>query len=341
MQIQDIWLSRYTNLNTQKIVAICNSLNRSEHMEMFPKKPDPTCVILSIYNGQKYLREQLTSIAKQTKKCDLLLVRNDGSTDNSAESVIEICTELDLPLQLISGPNIGAANSFLELISVSAKSDCSLFAFCDQDDVWLKTKLERAISKIPDSLEPVLYCGRQYFTDAELNILATSKIPRKIGFGNSLIENIAVGCTVVLNRPAIELIAKRIPKICVMHDWWTYLLISSHGKVVFDESPQIYYRQHDSNTIGASIGVISSLKRRVKSQIRRRQRTITHTMQIQSLLDTHGITMRTNDYTLAKVFVTSKKSWLKRFEIILSRRLWRQNLIDDIAWRILILLGKY
>ncbi len=113
-----------------------------------------------------------------------------------------------------------------------------------------------------------MYCSRLEYVDESLRHLGYSRIPSRMGFSNALVENVATGCTIVLNRQARNLITQNFPRHALLHDWWSYLVISAFGKVDFDPRPAIKYRQHSNNRVGATTSHAESLKRRFERFVR-------------------------------------------------------------------------
>jgi hypothetical protein len=142
-------------------------------------------------------------------------------------------------------------------------------AFADQDDVWLPEKLERGIAQLGAVPEPVpaLYFARQVLVKADLQRIAISNpLRRQPGFPACLTQNLATGCTVLLNRPLAALVAdSRVPAAC-LHDWWCYIVASARGGLILaDPEPTVLYRQHAGNCVGAS----ASTWRRGRAALRR------------------------------------------------------------------------
>lgn len=201
-------------------------------------------VLLSTFNGEKYLHAQLNSLLSQTYRNFSISIRDDGSSDATV-SILREFAKANLNAKLEEGENVGVVKSFYRLLE-SAEGD--LFCFCDQDDVWLPEKLSRAVaalSESPDSSR-TLYCSRLIFTDSDGHVVFTSKAPKHIGLRNAVVENIATGCTVVIGKQLRALALKARPEDVHMHDWWFYLLASTFGFVVFDATPTVYYRRHDA-----------------------------------------------------------------------------------------------
>lgn len=159
--------------------------------------------------------------------------------------------------------NIGPAASFLSLLrDVTADlTEQDAIAFADQDDVWLPNKLERGLAALSNisAAEPALYCARQILVNAMLNQIGVSALPaRKCVFPAALAQNVATGCTVMLNRAAARLVASSTPSPATVHDWWCYLLVTgAGGHLLQDPEPVILYRQHDANVVGAPASMLT------------------------------------------------------------------------------------
>jgi Glycosyl transferase family 2 len=226
-------------------------------------RPDATlasgrvAILLSTYNGEQFLREQLASLQAQTVGDWALYWRDDGSTDATPRVMAEFLATLGSgrSVAVPGDSRVGAAESFLRLLRIAASDGCEVVAFADQDDVWLPEKLARglaALNEVP-ATTPALYCARQVLVDAELRRIAESAMVRRsLAFPAALTQNIATGCTVMLNRAAANLIAASRAPSATLHDWWSYLLVSAAGgRVLFDATPVVLYRQHAANTLGA------------------------------------------------------------------------------------------
>ena len=144
-----------------------------------------------------------------------------------------------------------------------------MVAFADQDDVWLPEKLARGVAALrPLANEiPALYCARQMLVDEALNPLGLSRrINRPPGFPAALIQNVTTGCTLVLNRRAVAMVATSSPPAASLHDWWCYLVVAAGGgRVISDDAATVLYRQHPANMIGA----VNSMPRRAIAALRR------------------------------------------------------------------------
>lgn len=231
-------------------------------------------VLMSTYNGEKFLREQIESVLSQDlpKDCSLgLLVRDDGSSDNT----IKILDEYKNKEQLTwySGENLKPAKSFWNLVNNCG--DAEYYAFCDQDDVWNKDKICRAIEKIQDTVcldKPVLYCSNVMVADRDLNpIRKMNQGDMVADFAHSLVYSLAPGCTFVFNNKARKELVKYSMEnnYVIIHDWLAYKIVAMLGSVIYDTEPTMLYRQHGNNVIGAGqTGIkkfLSKAKRIIKS----------------------------------------------------------------------------
>jgi len=205
-------------------------------------------ILLSTYNGERFIIEQLDSLFNQTYANIKIYIRDDGSTDSTV-NLIRTYPDHKKLITLSIGNNIGVIPSFLQLLTDNEGTN-ELYAFCDQDDVWRPEKISRAVEKVMSCSEPdkILYCSRLEYVDENLRHLGYSPLPRHIGFSNAAVENIATGCTVVFGETIRKFLLKGTPSDMLMHDWWAYLIASTFGDVIYDEFPSIQYRQHD-NTV--------------------------------------------------------------------------------------------
>ncbi len=242
---------------------------------MAPRIPEPrVAILLATYNGAPWLRAQLDSLLRQTHDNWVLYWRDDGSGDGTIAILQAFgqragqgrCVQVAEPQG-----RLGATGNFLTLLrSVGGTlAEHDMVAFADQDDIWLPQKLERGVAalRLAPRDEPILYCARQILVDAGLQRLGISAaLSRPSGFPASLTQNVATGCTVMLNRAAALLVAASRPSTGTLHDWWAYLLVTAAGgRLIQDEAPVVLYRQHGQNLVGAP----ASMARRALGALRR------------------------------------------------------------------------
>ena len=210
-------------------------------------------VMLSAYNGEAYIREQLDSLLAQTLQGVEILVRDDGSNDGTRTILAEYADRG--ALKWYAGANLGPARSFWRLLQDAPEAD--FYAFCDQDDVWDADKLEIALRALGglDASEPALYCGDVRVADEALRVLRGHMVrPCPADYPHALLRNLAPGCTFVFNRAARELLRRYdVERLGIeLHDWTAYQVVACFGRVVYDPAPHMSYRQHGGNAIGAN-----------------------------------------------------------------------------------------
>ena len=228
-----------------------------------------TVVLLSTYNGERYLREQIDSVLNQRGVDVKLLVRDDGSTDATTNILNEY--QEKGRLTWFGGDNLGPAHSFMHLLlhaneklCLSETADC-MYAFCDQDDVWDEDKLSAAISLMGTRKNnAVFYASQIRAVDQCLQPLPTPVLSPFMSVGESLVYSFITGCTVVMNaKMRCMVLLKKMPPTGVLHDYWCYLVAQAVGAtVVFDVTPHISYRQHGHNVVGMVDTSIEQWKRR-------------------------------------------------------------------------------
>ena len=225
-------------------------------------------VLLAVHNGARFLRQQLESLRNQELPPQHVVIGDDGSADNSIQIIKDFFSEwAECKLTIVEGPQLGSAANFLSLFEY-VEDGTDFAALCDQDDVWLENKLSNAIQRLGDEAcleKPSLYGSATWVCGPDLNRRKRSKkISVDLGFSHALVENYAGGNTMVMNRPAIDLVRKslhvkaRIP----VHDWWIYQLITgAGGNAFYDPQPSALYRQHGENQIGDNSNLKAQLSR--------------------------------------------------------------------------------
>lgn len=295
-------------------------------------------VLMSTYNGEKYLREQLDSLLSQSLKPTKILVRDDGSSDETVNILEEYASEHSF-IEYYCGKNIGPAKSFFELINKCDEYD--YYALCDQDDVWFKDKLEVAVNTLEkeNTSIPLLYAGRFILTDEKLNQLNSdvSKLYSFNDFAHSLIYHTAPGCTFVFNNEARKQIIKYDvnKEYCVIHDAIIHKVVTMFGKMILDNEPHMYYRQHGNNVYGLTANKINEFKHRVKNFIGgsvRKYRSNT----AKSLLNVYGKECTDENYKLLNIVANySNNSKLKKE--LLSNDCFKSHTFNDVFFKILII----
>lgn len=204
---------------------------------------------MSTYNGEKYVVQQLDSIF-QSKKTEIgLYVRDDGSKDRTVEILKEYGIEHNVQIEINLGQNVGSAKSFLAALRDCPKAN--YYAFCDQDDVWIDGKLSAAVEQIGKTDQPVLWCSDYQVTDSELNVMIPSALKQPVQDSmRAVFYNNVPGCTMVFNWALMQELRKVNISNIRMHDIMAINVALITGKVIFDKTPYVLYRQHGDNVLG-------------------------------------------------------------------------------------------
>ena len=230
-----------------------------------PKVPK-VAVLMCTMQGQRFLAEQLNSIATQSHPAWEIWASDDGSDDHT-HAILEYYQShwSRQRISIHAGPSEGSTANFLSL-TCRADIDADYFAYADQDDIWESDKLERAVAwlqSVPADV-PALYGSRTLLVDARNQHIGYSPLFAKApGFRNALVQNVAGGNTMVFNRAARELLQRAGDNVqAVTHDWWAYMVVTGcGGQVHYDRYPTVRYRQHENNLIGSNMGWLSRLQR--------------------------------------------------------------------------------
>lgn len=234
-------------------------------------------IVLSVYNGEKYLAEQIDSLLSQSYSNTVIVIRDDGSVDRSFAIAQEYATEHPGRFHVLEldAENKGASGGFAYLVEyvIANKQVLGLekayLMFCDQDDVWFANKVEvqinaMLVAELANIDSPILIHSDLEVVSSEKKLIAESFITfqgleiHRNKFPNLVISNLITGCTALLNE-ALALRAMPISDKAIMHDWWLGIVAAAFGKIIFLDMPLIHYRQHENNTIGAKKFVSPSL----------------------------------------------------------------------------------
>ncbi len=218
-------------------------------------------ILLSTFNGEKYLRELIDSVLGQTYPDWTLWVRDDKSTDGTPAIIADYSARYPGKIrQVETQRNLGVIRSFEELLK---NSTADRIFFCDQDDVWLPTKVEETLQALDAAEEQCAGIPIGVFTDLRVvdehlqtlseSFWRYSKISPKLitTFDQLCVHTVATGCTLLINKEAKE---ASLP-FCEetrMHDAWITLnILKNNGKLIPLEKQTVLYRQHGDNVVGA------------------------------------------------------------------------------------------
>lgn len=227
-------------------------------------------ILMAVYNGEKYLKEQIESIIGQTYDKWNLYIRDDGSTDCTLE-IIRDFSKIDNRISLIDDPqkHLGPSASFMRLLQ-NTHSD--LYMFCDQDDIWLPEKIEKSLdvyNSYTHNGVPIVVHTDVEVVNEKLEILAKSHWkdcnldPNRLKSYNYLaLCCYTQGNTMLFNEEAKQLCFPY--KGQFMHDWWVSTrVLKANGAILSVKEPLVLYRQHANNVLGFSYGRNNSIKKKI------------------------------------------------------------------------------
>lgn len=336
-------------------------------------------ILMSTYNGQKYLKEQIDSILAQDCENEgnahfTLLIRDDGSTDGTQNLLEEYSHNYPDRIKWYQGSNIGVIQSFFDLMK-NADKDADYFALADQDDYWLPDKMSAAVQRLEimskkenakvqdfdnemtsvnnknEIIKPLLYCCQPTPVDEKLEKLSSDIKNPEInpGFGNALIENIVTGCTAVFNNKLRLMVIEQFPGYTTMHDRWLYLVATCFGEIYYDKKSYIYYRQHGGNAVGKNTNKFAELKYRIRKFKKDSQSSSRQAAEFMRIFkpefadkESKSCSKELSDKEkLLGMFIKGKRRGKIRRKLVNSGKIYRQRKMDNRIFKVLIIMNIY
>ncbi len=269
-------------------------------------------VLLAVYNGEKYLKDQIDSLLAQTVSDIKIILRDDGSTDASMSIVKSYCEKYPDKISSITGKATGSALKNFSLLLQSCDDSFDYIMFCDQDDVWLPDKIEKTLAvmqKCEENTEiPMLVHTDLKVADSKLGVINQSffdfqKLDQTdITLPKLLVQNYVTGCTVMINR-ALKNVCQKVPDDCIMHDWWLALVAVLFGRLCCLNEPTMLYRQHDANQVGAKASYgLGFIKRKLQTLGEVRKNYNATYTQARLLLKCYGDILKPEDKLLIEKY---------------------------------------
>lgn len=284
-------------------------------------------ILMSTYNGERFLKEQIDSILSQEGVDVRLLIRDDGSRDKTCQILSEYASEHQ-NIEWKACENVGFVKSFSALVKMAADSaiPADFYAFADQDDIWMPRKLATACSALlsKDSSKPNLFTSNSMQIDAEgheTELFHKGPEPR-FRKGNVLVFGTEQGCSMVFNKKAVEIYSAHEPKL-TWHDRWLYHICYFWGSVTYDHQPLFYYRRHENNALANNVAEGLNEK---SSKIVRVYRILfveppvtNHVEMAQEFYDSFSSVLSAEDRQVLKRFVKCRKSVISKIYMLFSR----------------------
>ncbi len=300
---------------------------------------DNICIIMATYNGEEFLEDQITSILENTYRDFVLHIYDDGSTDRTLEIIRSFAEQY--PSQVVCHQNRANKGVILNFLQAVEELDADYYMLCDQDDIWLKRKIEKTLNYIrtledPARKLPVVVFGDAKVVNENLSVQADSfqkqskYHPEHTDLAHLLMENKLLGCTIMFNR-ALKKKLYRFPPQIRMHDWWLGLVGTVFGTVGYLNEPLLLYRQHGTNIIG-NPSYKDYIKNRT-AQIERLQDILYRTCnQAEAFLALYEEELSKEQRTILHAFVTlPEQNWFVRRFRIIKYGFYKSGLIRNIG----------
>lgn len=307
---------------------------------------DTVVICMAVYNGEKFLREQIESIIAQTWSKWILFIRDDGSKDKTPDLLKDYARAYPDKIVLIDDAGLkggSAKKNFAVILNwVNCRYDFRYFMFSDQDDVWLKNKIEVCMKRMKREEArksgPILIHTDLKVVDEKLEMLGDSFFAyraldvKKKDLRHLLVQNNVTGCTMLWNRRLNDLIDLQNDAVA-MHDWWMALAASSFGKIVCVNKPTILYRQHGSNVVGATrVNTLSFIVKRLTGKAHVKETLHMSMVQAQSFLKVYRETLSQEQIELLETFGDiMNHNKLMRIGMILKGGYLKQGIVQIIG----------
>lgn len=296
-------------------------------------------IIMAVYNGEKYLPEQLDSILQGSYQDFMIHIFDDGSSDGSREVIGQYAEKYPQRITPhFNEKNQGVIKNFLGGLKAQ---EADYYMFCDQDDVWLPEKLQHTLDCMQqreklDQSKPIAVFGDARMVDGNLAQLHPS-FQRQSGYrtdhldlGHMLMENKLIGCTMMLNHRLRSLISQASENMR-MHDWWIALVAAAFGEIYYLDEPLLLYRQHGGNVVGGA-----SQKEYRKDRISKlgKQRVVLYQTcaQAAAFLDVYGDRLGTEQKKIVQAFATlPEANWFVRRVRLFRYGFWKSGIVRNVG----------
>lgn len=300
-------------------------------------------VLLSTYNGEKFIEKQIDSILRQANVNVHLTVRDDGSKDETVKIIQEISERMPGKIKLIVEKNLGYRKSFLRLIELAEEAD--FFAFSDQDDIWMEKKLERATTVLSSMKSGVrLYASNVMVTDEQLKQIGfnnVSEMPRTIE--SYFTRSRLAGCTFVFSKELkeyaqhfsnIDFSSEMMPD----HDFIVGACAFALGEVYVDNESYIYHIRHENSVTSGGNGILKRIK--VEYQIVFKRKGVRYNVAKLLLTDFSNLLSSEKKEFLEQI-AHYKDGPKNKMRLFMNRKMRSGLPICDIEQKFKILVGSY
>ncbi len=293
-------------------------------------------IIMSTYNGEPFIRQQLDSILNQTYKNIELVVRDDGSKDKTVEIIKEYQEKYE-NIKFFQGENLGFVKSFFELLKLT---EADYYSYADQDDIWIENKIELAVNSLNklDEEKPNMAFGNSDYYDENMNFISSGEKNKEYSFLKSLFACVGQGMTMTVNKKTRDMIIEKMPNTCFFHDWWTYILCIGLGNVAYSNVTTVKYRRRKENATSEGQGYIRLLIWRIKNLLfKNGMKDIKQ--QMFNFKELYYEELSEENKKIIDLFSNKKYNFFVALKKAFYPKRIRKSLVDDLALRIIFILG--
>lgn len=297
-------------------------------------------IVMATYNGEKYLREQIDSILENTYTDWKLEICDDGSKDQSIVIAKEYEANFPDKIQVhVNKKNLGFVHNFLQ---GAQRAKGKYVMFCDQDDVWLPSKIEH-------TLQYIKKMEKHYGVDMPLAVFTDAKVvdakkrelhpsffqsgkldATKLDLRYLLMENKLIGCTVLFNRKVLDYLSV-LPQEARYHDWWIGIIVASFGKIGFLKESTLLYRQHEKNVVGNQ-NFLSYITNRISSLRKQKEALVSTERQAYNILKIFQNQLPLKEKRIITEFsMLGKRNWFARRRILIKYGYWKTGMVRNIG----------
>ncbi len=312
-------------------------------------------IIMSTYNGARYIAQQIDSILDSGYTDWSLFITDDVSQDDTVEIIEQYVALYPERITLYRNTtNKGAGKNFLESLYLFSRrgqaaeglpkssNEAKYYMFCDQDDVWEKTKIEdtlyrmKLMEKKYGKDKPALVFTDATVVNSRLKVTESSfyKSNRlnvsNVGFAGLLMENKCIGCTMMMNRALLDRYTI-VPEYARMHDYWVALIASAFGHISYLPVKSLKYRQHEDNVIGGC-NYICYISNRISNFKSQKNSLRENQLQAEEFDKIYGTLLDEKKKVLLKQFIDMQnKSWCARRVCIIRNGFLKSGFIRNMG----------
>lgn len=294
------------------------------------------CILMSTYNGEKYIEEQIQSIFNQTIWQDCFLyIRDDGSKDDT-RNILKKYEKLP-NVKVEYGKNLGYAASFAKLLETAPESE--FYSYSDQDDYWYSNKLERGIAFLEKENKniPLMYFANCDYTDKYLNIIGKRTLNiTSFTFEKALFDCWALGFTQIINKKLRDL--QVLAKDKAVHDHFSEMLALAFGKQIYDTFSCAKYRRHE-NTITTTRNNTLKIKRELIKKLLTKN-GLKNVKEYSALNENYNFLFTDKQKKLISALSKEKKNIHEKMTLIFYRGRFKNEVSKEILLRFLFLIDK-